>query len=277
MFKVTVNKEALYKQYKDFYRHHYGGSAQNIINRMSENGVILNSYALGRYLGITISEVIEITKQVKIPSVLHGTLPYYFRGDIWDFLPELYKHIEKIMPDNPHLKNIDDPLVDMFDVCFYYGLTRTVGHTLINRFGLHRHSIRRTHTFFYKYSDILKIKESKLFRETLSKRRMPVSADISEKIQILDIAEIESRIRNKEETVPFRDRDCDKYDDCLSVAAWTTDYMDCTKCFWYQLSQGEVQSYSFDPVIVFTPKRAESNQKIRALKKLKQLPNAITN
>ena len=75
----------------------------------------------------------------------------------------------------------------------------------------------------------------------------------------------------------FRGHDCDKYDACLSVAAWTTDYMDCTKCFWYQLSQGEVKSYSFDPVIVFTPKRAESNQKIRALKKLKQLPNAITN
>lgn len=269
MFKVTTDKHQLYKKYKDYYRNTKCDSQGNLVNRLSGNGVIINVYALAKYFELGVSDSINIVSELKLESVIQGSVPYYFRGDIWDIIPEIEKRLPELVPDNKRTKF--GSIVDAMDVSVYYGVSSTVIRRVLSELKLPKIKLMRCSNAFYLYSDILKIKDTKVFKAAIAKSRIPVSVDAFDKIS----SYVESKKKPESDEVAFRDMDCRRYFKCLNLACETTDYMDCTQCFHYQSKTKQRVSFVFDPSLVFLPKKDQ--KKIRALKKIKVFPNSIEN
>lgn len=269
MFKVTTDKQKLFKKYKDYYRTTNCDSVNNLINRLSGNGVIMNLYGFARYFELGVSEAMDVIKELNIEPVIAGAVPYYFRGDVWEYIPRIEKKLKTLYPENERTKHKD--IVDALDVSFYYGISSTVIRRTLSGFKLRKVKLTRASSIFYYYSDILKIKEEKAFKAAIAKSRMPISVDDFDKIS----SYIATKKPKQMDEIVFRDMNCSKYLRCLDLAASTSDYMDCTKCLVYQLKTDTVESTSFDPSLVFLPK--VDQKKIRSLRKVKHFPNVIEN
>lgn len=258
-FRAKVSREEYIKQVTRHFTRK-APSREALIAHMIREGIIMNHYSLASYFILKWNDALKIAdglvQEGKLEKFLDSGnygVDYFLRIDIWE-------NYSAFMIKSKRKK--EHPLVDMFDIIAYYGLTVT---TLSTRFlpKLRQNVVRfpKNKHYFFHAKDIANIQDTEDFRDAISKSMVKFSAQYIVKPEKIKVPKREATKRAytkvADEDFIFRDTSCKNYDNCYEFAVKHTNYINCNKCSIYRKKANELVLEILTHGAVFVPPKKE--------------------
>lgn len=292
MYKLTVDREMYIKNAMAHYRSLAGvQNKKDLLASMTNNGVLMNAHLCGWYFEIPLDDVLNILEKLgnekrlkPVSGSLDTSACFFLRSDIWENAPD-FMEVVKAGRNRTYKRNyvntrlrIQEDIVDINDIIFYYGITRTVMiQRILPKAKMRTIPTSNTRQTFYYLSDVLELEQSPDFQDSIRRSHQKYSAYTLDRSSIYGRSRYNKARGSKlgegirEDNIVFRDTECSRYNACRDIAA-ITDYMDCSLCVHNTQKKKMGTSGVHDPVYIFV--NPKSKRHLSKLKNITVFPNA---